>query len=165
VVQFYFGVDTHERTTPDMPHMRGFTVWVIGGAIQRLEGELCAYWESMAPNTAIQRMLDRLDLLRVEARAQAESLSTDPSAPTIFHCTAAAVFPKGEVLPDARTGEEHVLLQDLHCRMGFRADATLVGSSLGGPFLLSITYQVLEAAVLKTVFEFSSRGQFSFTLK
>jgi hypothetical protein len=44
------GSTTYDRCTPDLPSMRGLTLSVTGGAIQRLNtGELYAYWEARGP--------------------------------------------------------------------------------------------------------------------
>ena len=59
--QIVRGSIAYERWIPDAPHMRGMTISVTGGAIQRTGGNgLHAYWESQAPHAAIQRLLERL---------------------------------------------------------------------------------------------------------
>jgi hypothetical protein len=65
------GTIVHEHMTPDLPPMRGFTVFVTGGAIERVADGLRAYWESQAPSSAIQKVVERLGALRVEARSAA----------------------------------------------------------------------------------------------
>ena len=159
------GSITHERTTPDNPLLRGFTVTITGGAIQRLDDSLIGYFESKAPYSAIQRLLEKLGLMRVETTAKARELSTDPATPTVFATDMTAVFPKGESLWDIPRGQEVILPEDLYCRIAFSAQASLAGIVLRGPFSLQITYQVMRDQLLITAYELSSRGEFEFLLK
>ena len=47
--------------------LRGLTISITGGAIQRVDDRLHAYWEGQAPYTSIQRSIQSLGLNRVEA--------------------------------------------------------------------------------------------------
>jgi hypothetical protein len=65
--------------------MRGFTLSITGGGIQRLEtAGLIASWEARGPYATIQRLLERLSLTRIEAMSVSTELSDRLDSPTVF---------------------------------------------------------------------------------
>jgi hypothetical protein len=163
--QIVQGWIAHERSTPSIPHMRGFTVTITGGAIQRASQGLCAYWESRAPYTAIQGLIDRIGLTRVEALSSDSHLSSDRQAPTLFCADMSAVFPKGEIMPNLVSGESNVLAYDLHCHLTFRAWATLEGNVIDGPFQMEVVYEVPGKTPRPEPIVVATAGKFEFRVR
>jgi hypothetical protein len=147
--QILRGKIVYNASAGDLPFMRGFTISITHGAIQLVEGGLCAYWESQAPFDAIQKTVDRLGLTRVEAISSSTSLSTDTRSPTAFLLKSIAIFPRGEKLWDLTQYEERELLQDLRCQLTARATGTLSGSRFAGLFEIHVDYETSNRSRLR----------------
>lgn len=165
--QIVRGSVTHQQTTPRLRFMEGFTVSVTGGALQRTDQGLLAYWEAQGPFASIQRLIERLGLTRVEAFAPANSLSTDPTAPTVFTMHSTAVFPKGETLRDLEKHQDVVLPTDIHCDLKITATGVLIGTTFQGSLVMEVDYktQPPDSNGLQSVVQLTSHGEFEFQLK
>jgi hypothetical protein len=145
--------------------MRGFTIAVTGGAIQRIDGGLCAYWESQAPYTSIQRLIERLGLTRVEATSTATVLSDKRERPTVFESQMSTIFPEGEMMPNLATHEEVQLPFPLVCRLTARATGSLTGTLFSGPFEVRAVYEKTDNKTTERLGEVSGVGEFEFQLR
>jgi hypothetical protein len=122
--------------------LRGFTMSIVGGAIQRVDGGLLAYWEAMAPYASIQRTVRDLGLRRVEARSTDTCLSSNPSAPTIFVSEDSTVFPRGRPMLNLLTHTEEPLAATFHAHYRATACGTLHGDRFLGPCELRLRFEV-----------------------
>ena len=160
--QIVGGKIVHRHNTANLAPLIGFTISVIGGAIQRVDdGTLMAYFEGRPPYLGIQKTLDDLGLNKVEAYSDARELSTDPASPTIFRARAAASFPKGQQMLDLTTHTYKVLTRTLNAEIDFEAAGYLVSSLFGGYFRLACTYK--DDSSLD--FQLISNGVFEFQLR
>ena len=160
------GFTSYDRSEPDLPPMRGFTLSITGGAIQRLEtGGLIAYWEARGPYAPIQRLLERLGLTRIEAFSSSNELSDRSDAPTIFDGEMTAFFPAGETLYDLSTYTDVVLPFSMACHLNFRGTGVLTAGRLRGPFELHVLYEFTDVSDVSRSTNFSGFGQIEFQLK
>jgi hypothetical protein len=160
------GFTSYERCEPDLPPMRGFTLSVTGGAIQRLEtGGLYAYWEARGPYAAIQRTIERLGLTRAEAFSSVSTLSDDSASPTIFDGGMNTVFPAGEPMYNLANYEDVILQFALRCRVRYRCAGVLTAGRFGGPFELNVLYESDNQAANPRTFEMRGIGKIEFQLR
>jgi Type I restriction enzyme R protein N terminus (HSDR_N) len=142
-VEIVGGRIVYDSFVPDLPHMRGFTISITGGSIQRIEdGRLLAYYKSQGPYESIQQLLWRLGLSRVDAVSSSGSLSIDTREPTVFVTESTAVFPQGERVLDLSNHEEKVFLRDVRVRLTARASGALSGDRFSGEFELNALYEI-----------------------
>jgi hypothetical protein len=129
-----------------MPSLRGFTIVVTGGAIQR-DGTtgLYAYWESLAPYSSIQRTLESLGLTRVKAFSRATALSADMSSPTVFETDMEAVFPQGQLMRNLQAHEDIELPFDVRAHVRACATGGLSSDRFSGPYHLHCSYNFDDA--------------------
>lgn len=153
----------HEEQTPKIPGLKGFTVSVEGGALERTDIGLLARVEGRAPYAALQRVLERFGLTYLEMQSTATELSVDPANPTLFQSKSIAVFPEGEMMPNIATGTEAPITVGIICELTVRAQVALTGHVVAGPFEAHMRYVRAEDpnALLLTV---SSIGNFSLKL-
>lgn len=160
------GFTAYNRSEPDLPPMRGLTLSITGGAIQRCDsGGLIAYWQARAPYAPIQRLLERLGFIRIEAFSPANELSDRPESPTVFEGQMTAVVPAGETLYDLATYRDVVLPVSLTCHLSFRGSVVLTAGRLQGPFELHVRYEFTDASGTARAPTFSALGQIEFQLK
>jgi hypothetical protein len=146
--------------------MRGLTLSVTGGAIQRLEtGGLSVYWQARGPYAPIQRLLERLGLTRAEAFSPANALSDQATNPTVFDGDMSAVFPAGETLYDLSKHEEVVLPFPMNCRLKYRGTGVLTAGRFSGPFELHVIYEFTDTAGIPRSSGLSAFGKFEFQLR
>jgi hypothetical protein len=157
----------HEENTMNLAVLRGMTISVTGGAIQRVDGgTLLGYFESRAPYSKIQDVINRLGLTRVEAYSTASVLSGYAAAPTTFQTgPMSAVFPKGIVMFDLATHRELILPSAFGAEVSFTAVGILRGQCFEGRFEVSCGYTNLSGRDPQPVGQFTSRGRFEFLLK
>jgi hypothetical protein len=165
--QIMRGSIVHRHWMPPVPYMEGFTVSITGGALQRTEQGLLAYWEGQAPFAGIQRLMERLGLTRVEALSPSSSLSADPQSPTKFEMQMQSVFPQGETLRDLSKHEDVVLTADLHCDLKVSATGVLVGTTFRGSTVMEIEYRSKPDGqpAPQLLAKFCAHGEFEFQLK
>jgi hypothetical protein len=164
--QIIGGFTAYDRCTPDLPPMRGLTLSVTGGAIQRLEtGGLSVYWQARGPYAPIQRLLERLGLTRAEAFSPANALSDQATNPTVFDGDMSTVFPAGETLYDLSKHEDVVLPFPMNCRLKYRGTGVLTAGRFSGPFELHVIYEFTDTAGIPQSFGLSAFGKFEFQLR
>jgi hypothetical protein len=160
------GFTAYDRCTPDLAPMRGLTLSVTGGAIQRLEtGGLSVYWQARGPYAPIQRLLERLGLTRAEAFSPANALSDQAANPTAFEGAMSTVFPAGETMYDLAKHEDVVLPFAMNCRLKYRGTGVLTAGRFRGPFELHVLYEFNDQAGVARSSEFSAFGEFEFQLR
>jgi len=116
------GTIVHERQNPEIPALKGFTVYVDNGIIERVDGTLSGRFEGRAPISSLQDVVNKLGLTSIELRSESTVLSSDAGNPTLFVTEKAAVFPQGEVM------------------ISVRARVALTGNILTGPFEVDMLY-------------------------
>jgi hypothetical protein len=160
------GFTSYDHAEPDIPPLRGFTLSITGGAIQRLEtGGLIAYWEARGPYARIQRLIERLGLTRIEAFSPSNELSARSDAPTIFDGKMNGVFPAGETLYDLSTYTDVVLPSSMTCHLNFSGTGVLTAGRFHGPFALHVRYEFIDASGVARSPKFSGFGQIEFQLR
>jgi Type I restriction enzyme R protein N terminus (HSDR_N) len=160
--QIVGGKIVHRQNTANLAPLIGFTISVIGGAIQRVDdGTLMAYFEGRPPYLGIQKTIDDLGLNKVEAYSDARELSTDPALPTIFRAKAAASFPEGQQMLDLTTHTYKVLARTLNVEIDFEAAGSLNARRFAGDFRLACTYKDDSSLNVQLI----SRGEFEFQLQ
>jgi hypothetical protein len=165
-VEIVGGRIAHKENTLKLPVLTGFTISVIGGAIQRVDdGSLMVVFEGRAPYLSVQELLDRLGLKRVEAYTESKQLSTDSAAPTVFSANMTAIFPEGEQLTDISSNTSIVLGRPLKAEIRFTATGALNGTTFGGAFQLDCTYRDGATADSPILTSLSSFGDFEFLLR
>jgi hypothetical protein len=146
--------------------MRGLTLSVTGGAIQRLEtGGLSVYWQARGPYAPIQRLLERLGLTGAEAFSPANALSDQATNPTVFDGDMSTVFPAGETMYDLSKHEDVVLPFPMNCRLQYRGTGVLTAGRFSGPFELHVLYEFTDTAGIPRSLELSGYGTFEFQLR
>jgi hypothetical protein len=154
---------THEKQTPPIPGLLGFTVAIVGGALERTDVGLLAKVVGRGPYAMLQRVLERLGLTHLELQSTAAELSADPANPTLFQSRAIFVFPKGELMPNITNGTEAPTAFAITCELTVIAKGTLAGHVVSGPFESHMRYARPEDP--NTIFlAVASMGQFSLKL-
>jgi hypothetical protein len=160
------GFTSYERCIPNLPQMRGFTLSITGGAIQRLEtGGLSVYWEARAPYAGMQRLIERLGLTRAEAFSPANVWSDQAADPTVFDGAMSAVFPAGETMYDLAKHEDFVLPFEMNCRLKYQGAGVLTAERFRGPFELHVVCEFTDATAILRTFELTGFGRFEFRLR
>jgi hypothetical protein len=164
--QIVGGSIVHQNNSLNIAAMRGFTISVTGGALQRVEdGTLLAYWESRAPYAALQSVINSLGLTRIEVYSDSARLSSDLNSPTIFQGNMNAVFPKGQEMLNLMNHEMVTLAVPLAAAITFRATGTLKSKAFGGSFELRSAYRNLSNPDAPELAQMTSTGIFEFLLR
>jgi Type I restriction enzyme R protein N terminus (HSDR_N) len=165
-VQIVGGKIVHRDNTTNVAVLRGLTISVTGGAIQRVEdGSLMAYFEGRAPYLGIQKTIDALGLTRVELYSDSSVLSSDSTVPTIFRANMSASFPRGQQMLDLNTHTYVELPRTLRVEIEFEAAGTLDARVFAGRFQQDCAYKDEDSPERPFIFGFTSRGDFEFYLR
>jgi hypothetical protein len=119
----------------------------------------------VAPNTAIQRTIERLGLTRAEAFSKSTALSADIENPTIFEGEMHAVFPTGESMYDLAKHESVVLPFAVKCSVNCQAAGIVTASRFAGPFELHVLYEFTDLTGADRTSTFSGCGKVEFQLR
>lgn len=160
------GSIVHESNSLNIAALRGFTVSITGGALQRIEdGKLLAYLESRAPYAALQSVINSLGLTRIEVYSDSSCLSCDSRSPTAFNGNMNAVFPQGQEMLNLVNHETVILAAPMAAAISFEATGTLTSKSFGGRFELCSVYRNLVTADAPALAQIISTGIFELLLR
>lgn len=143
-----------QTCSPDLPMFKGYTVFVISGAVQRQASVgLVAFLDTLSPYESLQRLNERLGIDKFEITSSDPVLSTDERRPTIFQSEHTVFFAKGEVMPNFLTGTEIRLPTNLTCKVKTLAEGVLKNNIFTGKFQAIYFYQ-------ESGLNFSMHGEF-----
>jgi hypothetical protein len=115
--------------------MSGYTLSVIGGAVQRREnGGLLAYVETLAPFSALQRDNERLGISRIECSSSDNHLSTDPAYPTRFSSAQRVYLARGAEIFNVAAWRDMTLPMDVIIEVATSIEGVVSGKRFEGKF-------------------------------
>lgn len=131
-----------QTCSPNLPMLKGYTIFVVNGAVQRqVSGGLVAFLDTLSPYESLQRLNERLGLDRFEITSNDSVLSTDEDRPTIFQSEHTVFFAKGEIMPNFLTGSDNQLSSNLTCKVKTVAEGVLKDNIFTGKFQAFYFYQ------------------------
>lgn len=104
------GSIVYEANSWNLPTMKGMTVAVTGGSVERYEeGGIVAYLETLSAFESYQKLNEKLGLGNFEVFCKDEEISLDPDKPSIFTNESSIELPAGEKILDMLTWKEIIL--------------------------------------------------------
>lgn len=148
IVRITGGHITYIENSLNLPQLRGLTVTITTGAVERSEtGQLIAFLRTQSPFVSFQKLNERLGLSHFEVVSEDDVVSTDPTRPTEFSSVQEVIIPAGEKILDLQTWQEVQLTGNLPCRTYTLAKGILVQQDFVGDFYVEITYVELKATI------------------
>ena len=154
LVRITSGRVVFQTSIPDLPIFKGYTIFIINGAVQRqMSGGLVAFLDTLSPYESLQMLNERLGIARFEITSNDSVLSTNKCQPTVFQSERTVFFAKGEILPNFITGDNMQLPSNLTCKVKTLAEGIIKGNIFTGKFQADYQYQ-------ESGFNFAATGEF-----
>lgn len=106
VVRITGGQITFSENSLNAPSLKGLTLSVTEGAVERKNGNLVAFLNTCSPFAQLQALNERLGLTGFEAVSSDESISITPEHPTEFRNTQNVILPAGESILDLNSWQQ-----------------------------------------------------------
>lgn len=154
LVRITSGKVVFHTCSPELPMLKGYTIFVVNGAVQRQVSKgLLAFLDTLSPYESLQRLNERLGLARFEIASNDSVISTDETRPTIFQSEHTVFLAQGEVIPNFLTGGNIQLPSNLTCKVKTLAEGILKDTIFSGNFQARYFYK-------ETDLDIAMRGKF-----
>jgi len=140
VVRVTGGQITFTENSLCVTALKGLTISITEGAIERKNGTLVAFLKTLSPFTQLQALNEKLGLASFEVASSDESISTTSEHPTIFKNTQSVILPAGESLTDLATWQQVVLPINITSQTTTMAKGHLEGRDFFGIFHSKFIY-------------------------
>ena len=128
------GLITFSSDDPRFRVVDGLTMTIVGGSVFRDEkGRIACNVDTCAPIVQLQELNESLGLSSMSMSSDAQSISVDPSKPSVFRSQRSITLPKGTRIP-IMGAMEQALPYEVHCESSTSASGFLEGVQFRGSF-------------------------------
>ena len=140
VVRITGGQIIFSENSLNVPSLKGLTLSVTEGAVERKNGNLVAFLNTRSPFAQLQALNERLGLTGFEAVSSDESISIHPEQPTEFRNTQVVILPAGESIFDINSWQEIELPINITCQTETLAQGYMQEQDFIGKFHCKFFY-------------------------
>ena len=140
IVRITGGQIIFSENSINAPCLKGLTLSVTEGAVERKNGNLVAFLNTCSPFAQLQAFNERLGLTTFEAVSSDKSISTVPEHPTDFKNTQNVILPAGESILDLNSWQQIKLPINITCQTETLARGYLQGQDFIGKFYCKFFY-------------------------
>ncbi|MEJ2436835.1 MAG: type I restriction enzyme HsdR N-terminal domain-containing protein [Sulfurovaceae bacterium] len=141
VARVTHGIISYCENSIKIPALEEMQISISGGAVERDEkNRLVAFLNTIAPTTSMQNLNERLGLASFEIYSNDDSISSNPSSPTVFSSNQTIILPAGERLLDINSWQEVTIPRNITCEVTTKASGYLEKNRFHGDFVSIMNY-------------------------
>ena len=140
VVRITGGQIIFSENSIGVPALKGLTLSVTEGAVERKNGSLVAFLNTCSPFAQLQALNERLGLSSFEVVSADESISIAPEHPTKFRNIQKVILPDGESILDLNSWQQIELPINITCQTETLAMGYMQGQEFIGRFHCKFFY-------------------------
>jgi len=149
IVRITSGHIKYTKLSVPIPPLQQMIMSVTDGSVERqADGTLAAHLWTLVPIQSLQELNVRLGLDQIQLTSSSNTVSIDPSAPSVFEGQTKSILPKGMVVLNLMDWTETELPFNINVAVQTRAVGFLNESVFTGEFYASIEYVEFGAEIV-----------------